>query len=145
MVGWDQRFHIADRLDKRAGRPQRERVIQDVEIPVDRLPEFLDWFDAEIGMRPVWLCPLRLRDREWPTYPLSVGTTYVNVGFWGTVHVGPDREHAPKNRAIEAKVLSSAAPRGSTPKPSTIARPSTTSTTVSTWPPSSESMTPTTG
>ena len=60
MVGWDHRFHIADRLDKRAGRPQRERVIQDVEIPVEKLPEFLDWFDAEIGMRPVWLCPLRL-------------------------------------------------------------------------------------
>ena len=36
-------------------------MIQDVEIPVEKLPEFLDWFDAEIGMRPVWLCPLRLR------------------------------------------------------------------------------------
>ena len=37
-------------------------------------------------------------------YPLTLDTTYVNVGFWGTVHVGPDRENAPKNRAIEAKV-----------------------------------------
>ncbi len=104
MVGWDQRFHIADRLDKRAGRPQRERVIQDVEIPVDRLPEFLEWFDTEIGMRPVWLCPLKLREREWPTYPLKLDTTYVNFGFWGTVHVGPDAPNAPRNRAIEAKV-----------------------------------------
>jgi FAD/FMN-containing dehydrogenase len=104
MVGWDHRFHIADRLDRRAGRPQRERVIQDVEIPVEKLPEFLDWFDAEIGMRPVWLCPLRLREREWPTYPLTLETTYVNVGFWGTVHVGPDAPNAPRNRAIEAKV-----------------------------------------
>jgi FAD/FMN-containing dehydrogenase len=104
MVGWDHRFHIADKLDKRAGRPLRERVIQDVEIPVDQLPEFLDWFDAEVGMRPVWLCPLKLRRREWPTYPLTLDTTYVNVGFWGTVHVGPGREDAPMNRAIEAKV-----------------------------------------
>ena len=56
-------------------------------------------------MRPVWLCPLRLRDREWSTYPLKVGTTYVNVGFWGTVHVGPEAAQAPRNRAIEAKVL----------------------------------------
>ncbi len=104
MVALDRRFGIADRLDRRAGRLQRERVIQDVEIPVDRLPEFLDWFDAEVGMRPVWLCPLRLRDREWPTYPLDLGTTYVNVGFWGTVHVGPDAPDAPRNRAIEAKV-----------------------------------------
>ena len=104
MVGWDHRLHIADRLDKRAGRPQRDKVIQDVEIPVERLPEFLDWFDAEIGMRPVWLCPLRLREREWPTYPLTLDTTYVNVGLWGWVLVGPAAPNAPRNRAIEAKV-----------------------------------------
>ena len=41
--------------------PQRERVIQDIEVPVERLGEFLDWFDEAVGMRPVWLCPLRLR------------------------------------------------------------------------------------
>jgi FAD/FMN-containing dehydrogenase len=103
MLGWDRRFGIADRLDRRAGRPQRERVIQDVEVPVDRLPEFLDWFDDEIGMRPVWLCPLIAR-RDWPTYPLEPGLTYVNAGFWGTVHVGPDAPQAPRNRAIETKV-----------------------------------------
>ena len=42
--------------------------------------------------------------RAWPTYPLEPGRTYVNVGFWGTVHVGPDAADAPLNRAIEAKV-----------------------------------------
>ncbi|WP_090859280.1 FAD-binding oxidoreductase [Nocardioides lianchengensis] len=105
LIGLDNRFGIVDRLDRRAGRPQRERVIQDVEVPVDRLPEFLDWFDEAVGMRPVWLCPLRLRgDKEWPTYPLEVGTTYVNAGFWGTVHVGPDAPEGPTNRAIEARV-----------------------------------------
>ncbi|HET7682851.1 MAG TPA: FAD-binding oxidoreductase [Marmoricola sp.] len=110
LLRLDRRFGIADRLDRRAGRPQRERVIQDIEVPADRLPEFLDWFDAEIGMRPVWLCPLRLREpapagtKPWPSYPLESGTTYVNVGFWGTVHVGPDAPAAPRNRAIEAKV-----------------------------------------
>ena len=41
---------------------------------------------------------------QWPTYPLHPGTTYVNVGFWGTVHVGPDAAEGPRNRAIEAKV-----------------------------------------
>ena len=43
-------------------------------------------------------------ERPWPTYPLVAGTTYVNVGFWGTVHVGPDAVDAPLNRSIEAKV-----------------------------------------
>ncbi len=103
MLGLDRRFDIADRLDRRAGRPQRERVIQDVEVPVERLPEFLEWFDEEVGMRPVWLCPL-IASRDWPTYPLAPDRTYVNAGFWGTVHVGPDAPDAPRNRAIEAKV-----------------------------------------
>jgi FAD/FMN-containing dehydrogenase len=103
LLGLDRRFAIADRLDRRAGRPLRERVVQDIEVPVERLPEFLDWFDAEIGMRPVWLCPLVAR-RSWTTYPLEPGRPYVNVGFWGTVHVGPERDDAPRNRAIEAKV-----------------------------------------
>ena len=103
LLGLDRRFGIADRLDRRAGRPQRERVIQDVEVPVERLGEFLDWFDAEVGMRPVWLCPL-VALQDWPSYPLETGDTYVNAGFWGTVHVGPDAPRAPRNRAIEDKV-----------------------------------------
>lgn len=105
LVGLDTKYAIADRLDRRAGRPQRERVIQDIEVPCQELPGFLQWFDEHVGMRPVWLCPLRLRDdRTWPSYPLEKGTTYVNVGFWGTVHVGPDAPNAPTNRAIESKV-----------------------------------------
>ncbi len=109
LLGLDRRYAIADRLDRRAGRPLRERVVQDIEVPVEALPEFLDWFDAEIGMRPVWLCPLVARGvpgdgTPWSTYPLRPGHTYVNAGFWGTVHVGPEAADAPRNRAIEAKV-----------------------------------------
>ena len=105
LVGLDLRFGIAARLDRRAGRPERERVIQDVEVPVEKLGEFLDWFDEVVGMRPVWLCPLRLRGQtSWPTYPLEPGLTYVNVGFWGAVGVGEDASQSPLNRAVEAKV-----------------------------------------
>ncbi|HEU5038502.1 MAG TPA: FAD-binding oxidoreductase [Nocardioides sp.] len=103
LLGLDRRFSIADRLDRRQGRPQRERVIQDIEVPVDRLPDFLGWFDDAVGMRPVWLCPCKAM-RDWPTYPLEPEKLYVNVGFWGTVHVGPDAPNGPRNRAIEAKV-----------------------------------------
>jgi len=105
LVAVDNRFGVGAWLDRRAGRPQAEKVVQDIEVPIDRLEEFLAWFDAEVGMRPVWLCPLRLRgEKSWPTYPLEPGLTYVNVGFWGAVNVGPEAPDAPRNRAIEAKV-----------------------------------------
>lgn len=110
LVRLDQRVGFTERRDRRHG-VSRERVVQDVEVPVDRLVEFLDWFDTEIGMRPVWLCPLRLREAEgpgsartWPSYPLEPGTTYVNIGFWGTVLTDPGCPEGYLNRAVEEQV-----------------------------------------
>ena len=103
IVGLDERFGIISRIDRFKKVPGRERVIQDIEVPADRLPEFLSWFDAEIGMRPVWLCPLRT-SRAWPAYPLATGETYVNVGFWGTVIVPADAPPGLINRKVEQVV-----------------------------------------
>ncbi len=87
IVGLENRFGVAARIDRRRGRPDRERVVQDVEIPVTRTAEFLRWFLDAVPMTPVWLCPLRLRetggplgpltpgDRPWPLYPLRAGET----------------------------------------------------------------------
>ncbi|MFZ5849016.1 MAG: FAD-binding oxidoreductase [Actinomycetota bacterium] len=111
LVGLENRYRVMSRIEGRRGLPARERVIQDVEVPVARTPEFLRWFDAHIGMRPVWLCPLRLRqpagpgsERAWPSYPLDSGTTYVNVGFWGTVPMAPGAADGDLNRSIEQQV-----------------------------------------
>ena len=105
IIGLEDRYHVAAGLDRRRGRPERERVIQDVEIPVERLPSFLSWFESNVGMRPVWLCPLRLRgERTWPLYPLQAGRTYVNVGFWGTVPIAPGAADGDVNRRIEQVV-----------------------------------------
>lgn len=103
LVGLDERIGISKVLDRFKKVPGRERVIQDIEVPLGRLPEFLAWFDAEVGMRPVWLCPLRTT-RTWPVYPLEPGETYVNVGFWGTVVVPADSPRGAVNRRIEQAV-----------------------------------------
>ncbi len=103
IVGLDARLGIIAKLDRLKKVPGRERVIQDIEVPLDRLPEFLEWFDAEVGMRPVWLCPLRTQ-RPWATYPLETGAPYVNVGFWGTVVVPADAPDGFVNRKVEQAV-----------------------------------------
>jgi FAD/FMN-containing dehydrogenase len=106
LIGYDQRFDIADRIEKRNGRPPLERVVQDVELPIEKTAEFLQWFLDEVPIEPIWLCPLRLRDHgdggAWPLYPIRAGHTYVNVGFWSSVPVGPTEGHT--NRLIERKV-----------------------------------------
>ena len=53
MVALDHRLHVGAWLDRRKGNPEGERVVQDVEIPVERLGEFLDWFDIVRGGLPV--------------------------------------------------------------------------------------------
>ena len=103
LIATDRRFGIADRIEKRNGRPPRERVVQDVELPVERTVEFLEWFLDNVPIEPIWLCPLRLREHEgWPLYPIRPDRTYVNIGFWSSVPAG-DSEGA-TNRSIEAKV-----------------------------------------
>jgi FAD/FMN-containing dehydrogenase len=91
----EERYGVVARLDRWRGRPARERVVQDVEIPTRHTAEFLRWLTANVPILPVWLCPLRLREpagpgsaRAWPLHPLRPGESYVNIGFWGTVPVG---------------------------------------------------------
>ena len=63
-IALDRRFGVADRLEARQGRPPRERVVQDVEVPLAATAEFLRWFLREVPIEPIWLCPLRLRSDE---------------------------------------------------------------------------------
>ena len=64
-----------------------------------------EFFDAEIGIRPVWLCPVRLRaETGWPLYPMQPGRLFVNVGFWATVPLRPGQPDGTHNRLIERKV-----------------------------------------
>ncbi|OBJ70694.1 FAD-binding oxidoreductase [Mycobacterium sp. 1274756.6] len=103
LIGYDQRFAIADRIERLNGRPPRERVVQDIEVPIERCAEFLTWFLDTIPIEPLWICPLRLRDSAaWPLYPLRPGHSYVNVGFWSSVPAGGTP--GATNRLIEAKV-----------------------------------------
>ncbi|SLM47864.1 conserved protein of unknown function [Nitrospira japonica] len=66
---------------------RQEAVIQDVEIPIEQAPRFARFFNERIGITPVWLCPVAVRDpaRSYSLYPMEPGMPYVNFGFWDTV------------------------------------------------------------
>ncbi|WSF99058.1 FAD-binding oxidoreductase [Nocardia vinacea] len=110
LIALNNRYHIADRLRVYKGGARPERVIQDIEVPIERTAEFLDWFLSEIPIEPVWLCPVRLcapsasGTAPWPLYPIPAEKTYVNVGFWSTVPTAVDAREGAMNREIEGKV-----------------------------------------
>ncbi|MFM9133967.1 MAG: FAD-binding oxidoreductase [bacterium] len=108
LIAWDRRTGFSSRAARLRRKPAREEVVQDIEVPVDRLPDFLDFFHREVGIEPVWVCPMRQRDpsARWPLYEFDPSVTYVNVGFWSTVPL-PDGVHPEEgriNRLIEATV-----------------------------------------
>jgi FAD/FMN-containing dehydrogenase len=106
LVAFERRHRWKERWDVRRGDLPREYVIQDVEIPVDRLAEFMAVFAREVPIEPVWFCPLRQRDRDvvWELYALDPDVLYVNVGFWSTVPLAAGAEDGATNRLVERLV-----------------------------------------
>ncbi len=108
LVALDRRHGFSNRVARLRGLPAREAVVQDIEVPVERLTEFLDFFHDEVGIEPIWVCPLRQRDPAvvWPLYEFDPDVLYVNVGFWSTVPLpeGVDPEEGRLNRRIEEVV-----------------------------------------
>jgi FAD/FMN-containing dehydrogenase len=102
---WNSRWGVTRAVDRLRGR-HAEAVIQDVDIPLDRAAEFLAFLHREIGILPVWLCPICQPDpaRHFPLYPLRPETVYVNFGFWDVVHGDEARPPGFLNRRIERKV-----------------------------------------
>jgi FAD/FMN-containing dehydrogenase len=83
---------------------RQEAVIQDVEIPLEQAPAFARFFHQEIGIKPVWVCPVAAYDPSvaYPLYPMNPRTLYVNFGFWDAVKT--NREEGYFNKQIERKV-----------------------------------------
>ena len=82
------------------------RTWEDVDIPLAHCAAFLAFLDREIGIWPVWLCPLRAHDHasRFALYPLAPGTTYLNFGFWDVIETRTARPVGHFNRLVEREV-----------------------------------------
>jgi len=105
VMRWNNRVGLTSAINKVLNR-QPEGVVQDVDIPLERAPEFLRFFLDEIGIRPVWMCPIGGHDpsRQFPFYPLHDSGLFVNFGFWDIVSNPQHHEAGYFNRRIEDKV-----------------------------------------
>jgi FAD/FMN-containing dehydrogenase len=106
ILSMEHRWRLTERKRRLFGENPREPVIQDVELPVSQAEEFLRFFDAEIGIRPVWICPTRAsRDGDrYPLYSMKPGELYINFGFWSSAELQPGMAEGDHNKRIEAVV-----------------------------------------
>jgi FAD/FMN-containing dehydrogenase len=103
---WNARWGLTRRLERWRGL-HSEPVIQDVDIPLARAGEFLEFLLREIRILPIWTCPIRVPEpsRCFTLYPLTAGLTYVNFGFWDKVQSAVAFEPGHFNRLVERKVI----------------------------------------
>ncbi|KAK7415724.1 hypothetical protein QQX98_005637 [Neonectria punicea] len=106
-----------------ASRISSQFVVQDVALPYDTAEPFINWVDRELGIWPLWLCPLK--GCSTPTFhPVtdrndleagengekqnadspSTSQPMLNIGVWGW---GPEdhQDFISKNRGLENKLV----------------------------------------
>jgi FAD/FMN-containing dehydrogenase len=102
IMRWNSRVGVTKKLERLLGL-HSESVIQDVDIPIARAAEFLDFYAKEIGLWPQWVCPIGVRDDRFTLYPVRRGW-YVNFGFWDVKRTRDAHPPGHFNRRIEEKV-----------------------------------------
>ncbi|MFQ5994276.1 MAG: FAD-binding oxidoreductase [Acidiferrobacterales bacterium] len=106
IMRWNSRWRLTHRLNRLLGY-HTESVIQDVDIAIDKAPEFLDFFQREVGITPIWICPVRAYDksRQFDLYAMDPSKIYINFGFWDEKKGRIQLSEGHYNRQIEQKVV----------------------------------------
>jgi hypothetical protein len=102
---WNSRVGITKKVEKLIGL-HSESVIQDVDIPIGRAAEFLDFYAKNIALWPQWVCPIGFdsqKKESFTLYPMR-HDWYVNFGFWDVKRTREAHPPGHFNRLIERKV-----------------------------------------
>lgn len=87
-------------------KPKVERLVQDVGIHIDRCAEFIEWFQEEIGIFPIFICPVEesYKNERYPLWDLHDGALSCNIGFYKSKETQYNPEEGHYNQLIEEKV-----------------------------------------
>ena len=103
IMRWNSRAGLTRTLERVAGL-HSESVIQDVDIPLGRAAEFLEFYSREIALWPQWICPIAPGAGKFSLYPVN-SQPYVNFGFWDVKRTREPHAHGHFNRLIEQEVM----------------------------------------
>ena len=103
VMRWNSRWRLLEAAERLAGY-RRESVIQDVDLPLANAAAFLRRFMNEVGIFPIWICPVRSRGgAPSPLFP-APAPRYVNFGFWDTLRFRVGYPPGHFNRKVERAV-----------------------------------------
>lgn len=105
IMRWNAKWNLSGLVEKLTGR-HSESVIQDVDIPIENLEKYLQFFDREIGIKPVWICPVKGYNPSvsFSLFPMEANKLHVNVGFWDVVYTPDAKPAGYHNKKVEQKV-----------------------------------------
>ena len=101
---WNSRVGVTKKLERLLGL-HSESVIQDVDIPIARAAEFLEFYAKHIALWPQWVCPIgpQADSGRFALYPVK-NQWYINFGFWDVKRTREAHPPGYFNRMIEEKV-----------------------------------------
>jgi FAD/FMN-containing dehydrogenase len=104
IMRWNSRVGVTKKLERVLGL-HSESVIQDVDIPIARAAEFLDFYARHIALWPQWVCPIgpQADSGRFVLYPVK-NQWYINFGFWDVKRTRKAHPPGYFNRMIEEKV-----------------------------------------
>jgi len=104
LMRWNARWGLMRAVNRLRG-INTESVIQDIDIPLENCTTYYEFFDRDIGIRPVWICPIGVYDRDatFPLYPMDPERQYVNFGHWDVVSTRRRYPEGHFNRLVEQK------------------------------------------
>jgi FAD/FMN-containing dehydrogenase len=80
---------------------KKEPVIQDVGIPIENCEKFLEFFNKEIKIKPIWICPTKIYNNKqtFPLFDIIPNKLYIDFGFWDSIK--SDKPEGYYNKKIE--------------------------------------------
>lgn len=77
----------------------QESIIQDILIPSEEGEIFYQFLEKEIGIRPIWICPIKSGASRFDFVPLPLDKLYWDFGFWDSIPT--QKQEGFYNRKIE--------------------------------------------
>ena len=105
VIDWEPGVRLRHAWRRLRG-SHHESIVQDVDVTIANAPAFLEFFQREIALAPVWICPFRACDprRSFPLFRTDPAALYVNFGFWDSKFTQDAFPPGHFNRLIESKL-----------------------------------------